>query len=209
MQKRFVLNKVDSNKIIGITGGTCSGKTTITQNIIKKLNREEVSYFSLDNYYKDQSHIPLEKRNLINYDRPYVIGFDLFINHLERIKNNKYFYVPIYDFKTHTRKGNKKIMPSKITIIEGILLFNEQKVRKYFDLKIFLDVEDDIRLIRRIKRDIEERDRSIWDVLNQYLSTVRDMHTKYVLPQKQYADLIINNNTSGIDSIMKLIKKIT
>ena len=198
--------------IIGIAGGTASGKTTVTQKIAANFQKCDVTVIKHDDYYKDQSHLTMEERLKTNYDHPFSLDNDLLYKHLKLLLSGKSIKKPIYDFTVHTRaKDTEYVESSKIIILEGILLFEDKKLRELMDIKIFVDTDDDIRFIRRLLRDIKKRNRDIDQVVNQYLSTVKPMHDQFVLPSKRYADLIIpegGNNEVAIDILVSKIKHI-
>ena len=195
--------------IIGIAGGTGSGKTTIVNQIIKHFPENEVCAISQDSYYKATDHLSLEERSKINFDHPRAIDFDLIVEHLKKLKSNKAITQPIYSFVTHNRtKDTVTIDPRKVIIVEGILIFNNEELRKLFDIKIFVHADTDERLVRRVRRDIIERGRNIEDVLNQYQDTLKPMHRQFIEPTKSFADIIIPNdrhNTVAIDIIRTVI----
>lgn len=181
------------NIIIGIAGGTGSGKTSVAQLIAGKLNPTDVVIIQQDSYYKDRSYLLPKERESINYDHPSAFDTQLLIDHLKRLKNNLSIEMPIYDFATHTRKKETVIMsPAKVIILEGILLLANKDLRSLMDIKIFVDTDPDIRFIRRLERDIKERGRSIDSVIKQYLETVRPMHLEFVKKSKRYADMVIS-----------------
>lgn len=180
------------NYLIGLAGGSGSGKTYVSQAILEKLG-DKVAIISFDNYYKDQSHIPAEDRDSLNYDSPSMLDSDLFIKHLKDLKEGKAVDIPQYDFKTHTRKKETvHFEPKKIIIAEGIMVLRLPV--ETFDYKIYVDADSDIRLSRRIIRDVKERGRSPYSVIDQYIKTVKPMHLKYVQPCKHIADFIFKNN---------------
>ena len=195
--------------IIGIAGGTGSGKTTIVNQIIKHFPENEVCAISQDSYYKATDHLSLEERSKINFDHPRAIDFDLIVEHLKKLKSNKAITQPIYSFVTHNRtKDTVTIDPRKVIIVEGILIFNNEELRKLFDIKIFVHADTDERLVRRVRRDIIERGRNIEDVLNRYQDTLKPMHRQFIEPTKSFADIIIPNdryNTVAIDIIRTVI----
>ncbi len=198
--------------IIGIAGGSGSGKTSLSKNILKKINSNNVQTIEVDSYYKDLSHISLKERAVNNFDHPDAIDFELLYKHLKDIINNKVINIPIYDYKTHTRYKDKtkKLQNAKVIILEGILSLYSSKIRKLMSLKIFVDTPDDIRILRRIKRDVNKRDRTIECVTEQYNNTVKPMFLKYVKPTKDYADLIVpfgGKNKISVDAIVTNIKK--
>ncbi len=180
--------------IIGIAGGTGSGKTTIAKQL-QSISPQDILILSHDNYYKDRSNLPLEERKLLNYDEPAAIDEDLFVKQVEVLKRGEAVDMPLYDFSTHTRKSETvRVQPEKVVIIEGILILTDPRIRELLDLTIFIDVEPDVRLARRLMRDVGERDRSFEESLNQYLISAQPMYDKYVEPGKEYADFIVNNN---------------
>ena len=188
--------------IIGIAGGTGCGKTTIVNQILKELPKEEVSIISQDSYYKDTSHLSYNDRVKINFDHPKSIDFELLTTHLSKIKSNESIHQPIYSFVTHNRTEDTILThPRKIVIIEGILIFINPELRNMFDIKIFVDTDSDERLIRRIKRDTTERGRDLKEVLNRYQTTLKPMHNEFIEPMKDYADIIIPNNKHNIVAI--------
>lgn len=177
-----------------IAGGTASGKTTLAKKIAKAASTtgSTVQYWSMDNYYKDFSDLPFEKRKAINFDHPNSMDIDLLVDHITKLKNWQAIEVPIYDFKLHARSGNKIIInPADVIILDGILALHIQQIRAHGDLKLFIKTADDIRFIRRLERDINERGRQLTDVINQYLTTVKPMHDIFVEPSIDYADLIV------------------
>ena len=181
--------------LIGITGGTGCGKTTVVNQIIEELPSGQVSVISQDSYYKDLSHFSYEERTKVNFDHPKSLDFDLLREHLSQLKEGKTIMQPTYSFVEHNRLPTTiPIMPSKVLIVEGILIFSHPDVRDLFDIKIFVHADSDERLIRRIKRDISERGRTIEEVLNRYQTTLKPMHQEFIEPTKEYADIIIPNN---------------
>ena len=197
--------------IIGISGGTGSGKTTIVD-IIKKQIGERITLIQQDSYYKDFSNLSPEKRDKINFDHPSSFDTKLFVEHIKNLKYGKIVYSPTYDYITHTRTHKTvKKAPNKIIIVEGILLFENAALRNLLDIKIYVDTDADLRILRRIKRDIKERARSLDSVIEQYYNTVRPMHIKFVEPSKRFADVIIpegGENRIGINMILSQIQEI-
>lgn len=189
---------------IGIAGGTGSGKTTLAETLKEKFNGS-VSIIAYDNYYRDQGNLTPEEKERLNYDCPEILDTPLLIEQLKALRDGKTIQMPVYNFKTHSREKEITIpvAPNDIIIVEGILLFHTPELRDLLDLKIFIDVSDDIRILRRVKRDIEERGRTINSVTRQYIATVKPMHEKYVAPSKKYADIILNDsmNTNAVDLI--------
>lgn len=194
--------------VIGIAGGTGSGKTTVANAIFNALNSSDILMILHDSYYRDRSDIPLSEREKINFDHPDALETSLLIEHLKALIKGNRVNVPIYDFKTHTRKeGYNCLAPAGTIIIEGILIFCEQALRDLMDVKIFVGTDDDIRFIRRLQRDITERGRSIESVISQYMKTVRPMHLDFVEPSKKYADIIIpeGHNPVAINMVVSMI----
>lgn len=197
--------------IIGIAGGTGSGKTTVVNQIINQLPADEVCVISQDSYYKATDNLSYQERTKINFDHPRAIDFKLIISHLKALKEGKTIDQPIYSFVTHNRtKDSLKTHPRKVIIVEGILIFNNEKLRNLFDIKIFVHAETDERLIRRIKRDISERGRDINEVLSRYQNTLKPMHQQFIEPTKNFADIIIPNdryNTVAVDIVRTVINE--
>jgi len=197
--------------IIGIAGGTGSGKTTVVNQIIKQLPTDEVCVISQDSYYKATDNLSFEERTKINFDHPRAIDFELIIKHLKALKSGKTIKQPVYSFEQHNRtKDTVKTHPRKVVIVEGILIFNNSDLRDLFDIKIFVHAETDERLIRRLKRDITERGRDIDEVLNRYQTTLKPMHQQFIEPTKNFADLIIPNdrfNNVAIDIVRTVINE--
>ncbi len=195
--------------IIGIAGGTGSGKTTVVNQIINQLPNNEVSVISQDSYYKCTDHLTFEERTKINFDHPKSIDFELLVQQLKELKQGKIIEQPIYSFVTHNRsKDTIKTHPKKVTIIEGILIFNNPELRNLCDIKIFVHADADERLIRRLKRDTQERGREIKEVLDRYQNTLKPMHNEFIEPTKNFADIIIPNdryNTVAIDIVRTVI----
>jgi len=178
--------------VIGVAGGSGSGKTTIARGILERVGAEHVAYLPHDAYYRDLSHLTLEQRAKVNFDHPESLETELLIAHIHDLKEWKPIKLPIYDFKHHTRtKETKEIFPQPIILVDGILIFAEPELRKLFDVKIYVDTDPDIRFIRRLQRDINERGRTTESVISQYLETVRPMHLEFVEFSKRYADVII------------------
>ena len=197
--------------VIGIAGGTGSGKTTVVNQIINELPEDEVCVISQDSYYKATDNLSYEDRIKINFDHPRAIDFDLLETHISDLKSGKIIQQPIYSFKTHNRtKDTIKTHPRKVVIIEGILIFNSKKLLDLFDIKIFVHADADERLIRRVRRDIKERGRNIDEVLDRYKDTLKPMHQQFIEPTKNFADIIIPNdryNTVAIDIVRTVISE--
>lgn len=196
--------------VIGIAGGTGSGKTTVAEAIVRRIGPERIALIQQDSYYKDQSHLPMEERVRINYDHPDSIDTALLIRHLQELIAGRPVEVPIYDFTTYTRTPHtRRVEPRPVILVEGILVFVEKALRDLFDIKIYVDADLDIRFIRRLQRDLAERGRTLESVIQQYLSTVRPMHLEFVEPSKRYADIIIPEggfNTVALDMIIARIR---
>lgn len=196
--------------IIGIAGGTGSGKTTIVRTLINVLGKERVAYVQQDSYYKDRSNIPLRDRENINYDHPDALESSLLVYHLQKLRNGFPIEKPIYEFKTHTRHTEtERVCSKEVVLVEGILIFVDKRLRDLMDIKVFVDTDADIRFIRRLKRDISERGRTVESVIDQYLNTVRPMHCKFVEPSKKYADIVIPRggcNKIAIDKLASMIR---
>lgn len=197
--------------IIGICGGTGSGKTTVARSIVQSIKEEDVIFIQQDSYYRDLKDMPLDDRNLANFDHPDSVDNDLLIQHLKRLRAGHAAELPVYDFRTHTRKTDetRHVEPKPIVIVEGILIFEEPKILEQLDIKVFVDTPDDIRFIRRLQRDIAERGRTVESVIEQYTMTVRPMHLQFVEPTKRYADVIIpegGHNQVGIELICGRIR---
>ena len=197
--------------IIGIAGGTGSGKTTVVNQIVKELPTDEVCVISQDSYYKTTDNLSYEERTKINFDHPRAIDFELLIKHLKDLRKGKTVNQPVYSFVTHNRtKDIFKTHPRKVVIVEGILIFNNEELRDLFDIKIFVHAETDERLIRRVRRDIKDRGRDIDEVLNRYQNTLKPMHQQFIEPTKNFADIIIPNdryNTVAIDIVRSVINE--
>jgi len=178
--------------VIGICGGTGSGKTTIAEEILKKIDTKDSILLEQDSYYKNLNNLSFKERSKTNFDHPSAIDFSLMIKHINMLKNGKSIFKPKYDFTRHIRSTEvEQVKPAKILIVEGILIFAISELRDLFDVKVFVDTDDDERLLRRINRDIKERNRNIDNIQLQYRSTVKPMHLEFVEPSKRYADIII------------------
>ena len=192
--------------LIGIAGGTGSGKSTVARKIADGLPADSVAVIDHDSYYRDRPELTYDERALLNFDHPDSLDTGLLVQHLESLRSGVAVDVPIYDFKTHTRRRERtRIEPTRILIVEGILVFVEERVRALLDVKIFVDTDADIRVFRRIRRDLEQRGRSFQQVREQYYATVRPMHLQFVEPSKRFADLIIpegGENNVAVDLIL-------
>lgn len=181
--------------IIGITGGTGCGKTTVVNTIVKELPENQVSVISQDSYYRDMSHLPYSQRVKINFDHPNSIDFELLKEHLLALKEGKSIHSPVYSFVEHNRTGQTLLIkPTEVIIVEGILIFSHSDIRELFDIKVYVHADSDERLIRRIKRDTTQRGRDVEEVLHRYQTTLKPMHLQFIEPAKEYADIIIPNN---------------
>jgi len=197
--------------VIGVAGGTGSGKTTISQEILRRVDDKNIAYIQHDRYYRDWSHLPLAERGKVNFDHPDSLETELLVQHLRRLRRGQVVEAPTYNFATHTRRPETELIePCRIILVEGILIFVEAALRERFDVKIFVDTDADIRFIRRLRRDIAERGRTLDSVFEQYLTTVRPMHLEFVEPSKRYADLIIpegGHNTVALDVVVARIRQ--
>lgn len=195
--------------IIGIAGGTGSGKTTVVNQILHELPADEVCVISQDSYYNETNDLTYDERTKINFDHPKAIDFDLLVHHLTELKKGNVIEQPVYSFITHNRtKDVLRTHPRKVVIVEGILIFNNKRLRDLFDIKIFVHAETDERLIRRLKRDVEERGRDVNEVIGRYQNTLKPMHLQFIEPTKNYADIIIPNdryNTVAVDIVRTVI----
>jgi uridine kinase len=192
--------------VIGIAGGTGSGKTTVAHKLAAAIPAGRVALIDHDSYYKDQSTLAPDEREALNYDHPSALESDLLAAHLRTLRGGVPVELPIYDFATHTRKAEtRRVDPAPVIIVEGILVFVEAAVREQLDIKIFVDTDADIRLMRRIRRDLEQRGRTFASVRDQYYATVRPMHLEYVEPSKRWADLIVpegGDNRIALDVLL-------
>jgi len=198
--------------LIGIAGGTGSGKTTIAQTIFDRVGSDRIEWVSHDSYYRDFSHLAPSERHKINFDHPNSLETGLLVEHLEALVHGQPVKVPVYDFATHTRSEEiVEVQPKKVIIVEGILVLAEPEIRRRIDIKLFVDTPADIRFLRRLRRDLEQRGRSVESVIDQYLTTVRPMHEEFVEPSKRYADLIIpegGENAVAIDAIISRVEQL-
>lgn len=198
--------------VIGIAGGSGSGKTTVAQTILQRVNPNRIAFLQHDAYYKDLSKLPPTQRAEVNFDHPNSLETNLLIQHIEQLKNNQAVNVPIYDFSSHSRTDRTyAVVPRGVILVEGIIIFAEPALRELFNIKIFVDTDSDIRFIRRLQRDLTERGRTTESVIHQYLSTVRPMHLEFVEPSKRYADVIIPEggyNTAALDMVIARIESL-
>jgi uridine kinase len=195
--------------IIGICGGTGSGKTTVANRILESVSANEVVFIQQDSYYRNLKDLPLDYRQVANFDHPDALDNDLLVNHVRKLKAGEAIELPLYDFKTNSRLVETRLVePKPIVIVEGILIFAEPRLLEQMDIKVFVDTPDDIRFIRRLRRDIAERGRTVESVIEQYLATVRPMHMQFVEPSKRHADVIIPEGGHNLVSIDLLSGKI-
>jgi uridine kinase len=200
--------------IIGIAGGTGSGKTTVARKIAEALAAipdASIAFLDMDGYYRNFAHLPMDQRRKVNWDHPEAFDLDLFVSHLEQLSRGESIEKPVYDFATHLRSSRtERITPADVIVVDGILLFVDERVRALCDVKVFVDADPDIRLVRRIQRDMSERGRPLEEILEQYLTTVRPMHQQFVEPGKRYADIILprgGQNAVAIEMILTTIQR--
>jgi uridine kinase len=195
--------------IIGISGGTGSGKTTVAKQVAYSLEDESVIILHHDSYYHDQGKIPRTDRARLNYDHPAAFDTTLLVKHLERLLSGMPIQKPVYDFKTHTRaRARETVKPADVILVEGILVLDDERLREVMDIKIYVEADDDERFIRRLRRDIEERGRTVESAIEQYLETVKPMHLEFIAPSKRYADIIIPGGGYNEIAIDLLVTKI-
>lgn len=207
---------VSNNKkkpiVIGVTGGSGSGKTTVSRAIFEQLKGHSLLMIEEDSYYNDQSNVSIEERVKTNYDHPNAFDTDLLVSQITELLNWKSIEKPIYDYKQHTRSQETvTVEPKEVIILEGIMVLNDPRLRDLMDIKIFVDTDDDIRIIRRIQRDMEERGRSLQSVIDQYLATVKPMYHQFIEPTKRYADIIVpegGQNQVAIDLLVTKVRDI-
>jgi uridine kinase len=198
--------------IIGVAGGSASGKTTVSQAILDRVGPDRIAYIQHDSYYKDLSHLPLEERRVMNFDHPDSLENELLIQHLHELRAGRVIQVPTYEFSSYVRLSETRtVEPEPVILVEGILVFAGRELRDLMDVKIYVDTAADIRFIRRLERDINERGRSVRSVIDQYLSTVRPMHLEFVEPSKRYADVIIPQggfNVVALDMVISRVERL-
>ncbi|MBN1640930.1 MAG: uridine kinase [Anaerolineae bacterium] len=191
--------------VVGVAGGTASGKTTISEAILDRVGRDRVAFIAHDAYYRDLRHLSFEERSQVNYDHPDSLETELLVAHLAALCAGHAVEVPIYDFSQHLRRAEtRRVAPRPVILVEGILIFADRSLREWFDIKVYVDADADLRFIRRLQRDISERGRTMESVIAQYLETVRLMHLEFVEPSKRYADVIIPRggfNEIGIEMV--------
>jgi uridine kinase len=206
-------SQVSSPFVIGVAGGSGSGKTTVVRRIVDSLGGEHVSLLEHDRYYRDRNDLRLEERAALNYDHPDSLETDLLVSHVVDLRAGRAVEKPVYDFARHQREPatTETVHPRRAIIVEGILIFTDPALRRLMDVKVFVDADDDTRFIRRLQRDIAERGRTVTSVIEQYLGTVKPMHLDFVEPSKRYADIIIplgGHNTVAIDMLLTLIRSL-
>lgn len=196
--------------IIGVAGGTASGKTTVSQKILRAVGPNRLAYIEHDAYYRDLSHLPLAQRRELNFDHPDALENELLISHLDALLRDETVNIPVYDFAQYIRAAElHPVKPKRVILVEGILIFADKQLRDMMDIKIYVDTAADLRFIRRLKRDLAERGRTIEMVIEQYLQTVRPMHLEFVEPSKRYADVIIprgGRNITAIDMVVAQVQ---
>lgn len=208
----FSMKKSRSKLVIGVAGGTGSGKTTVANVILERVGKQSIAYLPHDAYYRDLKDLPRDQKDIQNFDHPDSLETELMIHHIIQLKEGEAVDIPVYDFSTHSRTNKIiKILPHPVLIVEGILLFTDKRLRDLFDIKIFVDTDADIRFIRRLQRDIAERGRTTDSVIQRYLSTVRPMHLEFVEPSKRYAHVIIPEgglNEVAMDMVIARIESL-
>ena len=196
--------------VIGVAGGSGSGKTTVVRRIVESLGDNEVIVLEHDRYYRDRNDLRFEERAALNYDHPDALETDLLVRHLHELRAGRAVEVPVYDFARYARQpASQTVTPRNAIIIEGILIYTDADLRRLMDIKVFVDTDDDTRFIRRLQRDISERGRTVQSVIDQYLGTVKPMHLEFVEPSKRYADIIVpqgGHNAVAIDMLLTLIR---
>jgi uridine kinase len=198
--------------VIGVAGGSGSGKTTVVRRIIESIGSEQVALLDHDRYYRDRNDLRLEERAALNYDHPDALETDLLVHHVHELRAGRAVEVPTYDFTRHARLAVPDVVPPRrAIIIEGILIFSDASLRALMDIKVFVDTDADTRFIRRLQRDVAERGRTMESVIDQYQSTVKPMHLEFVEPSKRYADLILpqgGHNAVAVDLLLRLIRSV-
>ena len=209
--RRYYIPQVSKPLIIGIAGGSGSGKSTVAKNVADSLSTLSVAFIDMDAYYRNFADLSLDDRRHLNWDHPDAFDYDLLTEHLARLANRQPIHKPVYDFVTHLRSAQTaEVQASDVIVIDGILLFVDERVRDLCDVKVFVDADADIRLIRRIQRDLSTRGRPLGEIIDQYLSTVQPMHLQFVEPSKRYADVIVprgGHNSVAIEMIVAKIKQ--
>ena len=199
--------------VIGVAGGSGSGKTTVVRRIVESQGTEDVTVMDHDRYYRDRNDLRFEERAALNYDHPDALETDLMVRHLHDLRAGTAVQIPSYDFSRYARlSSTERIEPRRVIIVEGILVFVDQALRAQMDIKVFVDTDADTRFIRRLKRDVAERGRTMESVIDQYQTTVKPMHLEFVEPSKRYADIIIplgGHNTVAVDLLLTLVRSVT
>jgi uridine kinase len=198
--------------LLGVAGGSGSGKTTVAERLAGIVGGTDLALLRLDAYYRDRNHLPFEERAAINYDHPDAFDWPLLLDHVQALVDGLAVHVPVYDFATYLRLPDRlTVEPARIVVVEGILVLYEPQLRERFDLKVFVDTDDDVRFIRRLERDIAERDRSAASVIEQYLTTVRPSHLQFIEPSKRYADVIVPHggmNAPALDVLLARMREL-
>ncbi|MCB8979671.1 MAG: uridine kinase [Ardenticatenaceae bacterium] len=195
--------------VFGVAGGTASGKTTVARTILEAVGASQVAYMPHDAYYRDQPKLSFEERSQLNYDHPNSLETRLMVKHIQQLLQGKAVQVPVYDFTTHRRTDQTVLVePAPIILVDGILIFTKRRLRELMDIKVYVDTDADVRFIRRLQRDMEERGRSLPSVVAQYLETVRPMHLKFVEPSKRFADVIIPNGGMNRVAIEMVVSRL-
>jgi uridine kinase len=197
--------------VIGVAGGSGSGKTTVVRRIVDSLGDDQVTVLEHDRYYRDRNDLRFEERAALNYDHPDSLETDLLVEHLHHLREGRAVEVPVYDFARYTRQPAQTVVPRTAVIVEGILIYTDAALRRLMDIKVFVDTDDDTRFIRRLQRDITARGRTVQSVIDQYLGTVKPMHLEFVEPSKRYADIIIpqgGHNAVATDMLLTLIRSL-
>jgi len=199
--------------VIGVAGGSGSGKTTVVRRIVESLGDDRVTVLEHDRYYRDRGDLRLEERAALNYDHPDSLETDLMVEHVRRLRDGEAVEVPTYDFARYARRtATEHVQPRPAIIVEGILIYTDARLRELMDVKVFVDTDGDTRFIRRLQRDVAERGRTMQSVIDQYLGTVKPMHLEFVEPSKRYADIIIpvgGHNSVAIDLMLTLLRSLT
>lgn len=198
--------------LLGVAGGSGSGKTTVAERLAGIVGGTDLALLRLDAYYRDRNHLPFEEREAINYDHPDAFDWPLLLDHVQALVDGFAVHVPVYDFATYLRLPDRLVVePARIVVVEGILVLYEPQLRERFDLKVFVDTDDDVRFIRRLERDIAERERSAASVIEQYLTTVRPSHLQFIEPSKRYADVIVPRggmNAPAVDVLLARMREL-
>jgi uridine kinase len=198
--------------LLGVAGGSGSGKTTVAEHLAGLVGGTDLALLRLDAYYRDRNHLPIDERAAINYDHPDAFDWPLLLDHVQALVDGHEVQVPVYDFATYVRLPDRvTVAPARIVVVEGILALYEPQLRERFDLKVFVDTDDDVRFIRRLERDVAERDRSVESVIDQYLTTVRPSHLQFIEPSKRYADVIVPHggmNAPALDVLLARMREL-